>query len=140
LLAASACGADLLGVEEIDDLDVRLFVSALNEHRVSVGCPALEWNGDVAAVAQAHSDDMVERDFFDHTNPDGDSPFDRLLDAGISYSGAAENIAYGYRTADAVLAGWLDSPGHRANIENCSLTEHGVGLTSSYWTHVFIRP
>jgi uncharacterized protein YkwD len=140
VVAATACGSDLLGVKEIDDLDVQLFASAVNQHRVSVGCPELDWNGDVGAVAQAHSEDMVARDYFDHVNPDGDSPFDRLRDAGISYSAAAENIAYGYSSADAVLAGWLASPGHRANIENCSLTEHGVGLRDSYWTHVFIRP
>ena len=112
----------------------------MNDHRQSFGCPRLVWNHDVASVAQAHSDDMVERDFFDHTNPDGESPFDRLQEAGISYSGAAENIAWGYETAEAVLNGWLNSPGHKANIENCSLTEHGVGLYQSRWTHLFIKP
>jgi len=139
-LAATGCGDDPLGLDAIDDPDVQQFVTLMNEHRATLGCPALAWNGEVAAVAQAHSGDMVDRDFFAHTNPDGDSPFDRLHDAGVSYSGAAENIAYGYHSAEAVLAGWLGSPGHRANIENCSLTQHGVGLENSYWTHVFIRP
>jgi uncharacterized protein YkwD len=117
-----------------------LFVELMNDHRVSLGCAQQIWNHDVAAVAQAHSEDMVERDFFAHTNPDGDSPFDRLQNAAIPYSGAAENIAWGYPTATAVLEGWLNSPGHKANIENCSLTEHGVGLHQSRWTHLFIRP
>lgn len=112
----------------------------VNAHRESIGCPALLWNTAVAAVAQAHSEDMVAREFFSHTNPDGQSPFDRLAEAGIAYSAAAENIAYGYPTAESVLAAWLGSPGHRANIENCALTEHGVGLDGTYWTHVFIRP
>jgi uncharacterized protein YkwD len=116
------------------------FVELMNDHRESVGCPRLDWNGDVASVAQAHSEDMVERDFFAHTNPDGDSPFDRLQNAGIAYSTGAENIAWGYNTADAVLNGWLSSSGHKANIENCSLTEHGVGLEQAHWTHLFIRP
>jgi uncharacterized protein YkwD len=116
------------------------FVSQMNAHRQSVGCPALVWNDAVAAVAQAHSRDMVDRGYFSHTNPDGESPFDRLASAGVGYSGAAENIAYGYPTGDAVLQAWLDSPGHRANIENCSLTEHGVGLEGTHWTHLFIRP
>ena len=89
---------------------------------------------------QAHSADMIARSFFAHNNPDGDSPFDRLSDAGIDYSMAAENIAYGYGDAASVLQAWLDSPGHKANIENCSLTEHGVGLDGTHWTHVFIRP
>jgi uncharacterized protein YkwD len=116
------------------------FVQLLNDHRTSLGCPALSWNDEVAAVAQAHSEDMVARDFFSHTNPDGDSPFDRLHAAGISYTAAAENIAYGYPSAEAVLEAWLGSPGHRANIENCSLSEHGVGLDGTHWTHLFIRP
>jgi uncharacterized protein YkwD len=119
---------------------VETFVALLNDHRAGVGCPALEWNDAVAAVAEAHSDDMVARSFFSHTNPDGLSPFQRLSDAGVAYSAAAENIAYGYPTASAVLSGWLNSSGHRSNIENCTLTEHGVGLRDTHWTHMFIRP
>lgn len=74
---------------------------------------------------------MQQREFFDHTNPDGDSPFDRLATAGITYSTAGENIAYGYQTAEAVVAAWLDSPGHRANIERESFTHHGIGYVDT---------
>jgi len=91
-------------------------------------------------VAQAHSQDMVDRGFFSHTNPDGESPFDRLAEAGIAYAAAGENIAYGYSTASSVLAAWLGSSGHRANIEYAGYTHHGVGLVGTYWTHVFLRP
>ncbi len=141
LMAALACAGDgPTGPGEGVDPEVAQFVALVNAHRTEVGCAALEWNGAVAAVAQAHSEDMVARGFFSHTNPDGKSPFDRLSDAGVAYSSAAENIAYGYPTAEAVLAGWLGSPGHKANIENCALTEHGVGLRDTRWTHLFIRP
>ena len=141
LLAVVACDShDPLAPEIQLDPDVEQFVSLLNAHRADVGCPALEWNGAVAEVAQAHSVDMATRSFFSHTNPDGKSPFDRLSEAGVAYSSAGENIAHGYPTAAAVLAGWLGSPGHRANIENCALTQHGVGLHAVRWTHVFIRP
>lgn len=122
------------------DPNVEQFVSLMNDHRASVGCGPLEWNSSVAEVAQGHSRDMVQRDFFDHDNPDGASPFDRLRAAGISYSRAAENIAWGYSSAEAVLDGWINSPGHRANLENCSLTQHGVGLLETRWTHLFITP
>ena len=120
--------------------DIEEFVSLLNSHRISVGCARLDWDGRVADVAEAHSEDMVARDFFSHTNPDGDSPWDRLNDAGISFRLAAENIAWGYTSGEAVLSGWLGSPGHRANIENCALTHHGVGLVDWHWTHVFVAP
>lgn len=115
-------------------------MQSMNAHRQSVGCAALDWNLSVATVAQGHSQDMVDRDFFDHTNPSGKSASDRLTDAGIAWVGFGENIASGFLTADAVLGAWLDSPGHRSNIENCSHTEHGVGLVGDTWTHVFIRP
>lgn len=139
----SACGDDPLGIAEVGlelDPQVQAFAVLANEHRLSVGCGPLTWNVDVAGVAQAHSVDMVQRDFFAHTNPDGDSPFDRMGDAGLTFSTAAENIAYGYPTPEAVLQAWLDSPGHRANIENCALTEHGIGLYRTYWTHLFRTP
>lgn len=121
------------------DPAVREYVDLANAHRESVGCAPLLWHDGTADVAQAHSEDMVERDFFAHQNPDGESPFDRLREAGVEWSGGAgENIAWGYPTAAAVLAGWLGSPGHRANLETCGYTHHGVGLEGTHWTHLFI--
>ena len=142
LAACDGSGPSAPGTPEPPALtaEVDAFVSAMNSHRVSLGCPELAWNDDVAQVAEAHSQDMVDREYFSHTSPEGDSPFDRLTEAGISYSSAAENLAYGFSTGDAVLEAWLNSAGHRANIENCTLTEHGVGLEGTHWTHLFIRP
>jgi uncharacterized protein YkwD len=136
--STAACSDDALGPDF--DPEVEAFVDMANAHRRSVGCEDLAWNAEVAAVAQAHSVDMVQRDFFAHDNPDGESPFDRLTNAGISYSRAAENIAWGYGTAAAVLDGWLNSSGHRANLENCSLTQAGLGLLETRWTHLFMNP
>lgn len=139
IIPLNSCGnTDLFGPEI--SADVEQFVSLMNDYRASVGCAPLSWMNDVADVAQSHSEDMVQRDFFDHTNPDGASPFDRLGEAGVGYSRAAENIAWGYTTAEAVLDGWVDSPGHRANLENCDLTHHGVGLVDWRWTHLFVTP
>lgn len=134
-LLAGCDGASPLEPELQDEVEA--FVSLVNEHRASVGCSALRWNGDVAAVALAHSQDMVARDFFDHTNPDGASPADRLHAADIDYGRMAENIARGFETGSSVLEAWLGSPGHRTNIENCQLEEHGVGLVDGHWTHLF---
>ena len=122
------------------DSIVAQFVVLVNQHRASMGLGTLTWHAGVAAVAQAHTQDMVDRNFFSHTNPDGETPWDRLAAAGITYSYAGENIAYGYPTASAVLAAWLASPGHKANIENPNFTHHGVGRVGTYWTHVFIKP
>lgn len=121
------------------DAEVVSFVASMNAHRVSLGLSALIWDSRVAAVAQAHSQDMVDRGYFSHTTPDGLSPWDRLAAGGVTYTEAGENIAWGYSTGDAVLSAWLGSPGHKANIEHATYTHHGVGKVGTHWTHVFIR-
>ena len=59
---------------------------------------------------------------------------------GISYRSAGENIAKGYATPEAVVKGWMNSPGHRANRLNKSFTHIGVGYVENgnYWTQMFI--
>jgi len=117
-------------------------VELTNVERASAGCPSVHADDRLAAAARGHSEDMRERDFFDHTNPDGDGPGERARAAGYDWW-ASENIAWGYRTAEAVVAGWMDSPGHRRNILNCDVTEIGVGVADSsrgpYWTQMFGR-
>jgi uncharacterized protein YkwD len=121
------------------DPQVASFSQMMNAHRESVGCGTLTWHDGTGEVAQAHSEDMLQRDFFSHTNPDGDDPFDRLDNAGVTWIGAAgENIALTPDGAESALDLWLDSSGHRANIENCAYSHHGIGLSGGYWTHVFI--
>ena len=71
-------------------------------------------------IAQAHSQDMADRDFFSHTGSDGRSPFQRMRDAGYSYRRAAENIAAGSTSPAEVVDMWMGSPGHRANILDCN--------------------
>lgn len=123
---------------EAPDGGVRQYEQLANAHRVRIGCRRLRWDAPTAAVARAHAEDMVKRDFFSHKNPDGQNPFDRLRAARVSYVAAAENIAFGYPTAAAVLEAWLNSPGHRRNLENCRYTHHGVGLRRGKWVEVFI--
>ena len=81
-----------------------------------------------------------DRDFFSHETPDGEGFFDRLEGAGIDWATAAgENIAFSYGDGETVMAMWLSSPGHRANIENCAFTHQGVGRKETYWTLVLAR-
>lgn len=63
-----------------------------------------------------------------------------IRDFGISYKAYGENIAQGYRTPQAVVTGWMNSSGHRANILNASFTQIGVGYVAdgNYWTQMFI--
>jgi uncharacterized protein YkwD len=111
-----------------------------NAERAKHGLPPFIWDDRLAAAARAHSADMASRGFFAHINPDGLDPFDRMKKAGISYRIAAENIAYGQRTAQAVVTSWMNSPGHRANILHGTLTHLGVGFQGIFWTQKFITP
>lgn len=118
-------------------VEVNDFVTLVNRHRESVGCQPLIRDPRLAAVAQAHSTDMLDGNYYAHRNRQGQSPFDRLTAAGITYTRAAENISRGQSAARDVLRAWLASSAHRANIEECRYTRHGVGLAGTLWTHVF---
>lgn len=132
--------------QAILDLEMDAF-DLLNDERTSRGIAALDMDPGLRLLARAHSEDMVARGFFAHTNPDGDDPFDRMANAGITYSTAGENIAFN-SFADPVATavdGWMNSEGHRNNIlnENFTLTGMGVaggGGTGYYFTQVFTRP
>ncbi|NML52680.1 CAP domain-containing protein [Streptomyces sp. R302] len=115
-------------------------LSLVNAERAKAGCGPLTANATLARAAQGHSDDMAARDFFDHTNPDGADPGDRVTAAGYPWSTYGENIAMGQRTPEQVMEAWMNSPGHRANILNCDFKELGVGIHDDggpYWTQVF---
>ena len=122
----------------------RRVLELVNEERAKQGLSPLTWHEGLANVARAHSQDMNDRRFFSHDNPDGQSPFDRIKAAGIAYTRAAENVAAGQKTPEEVMQGWMNSAGHRANILNPNLTALGVGYYAGdgpythYWTQCFI--
>ncbi|MEV6751300.1 CAP domain-containing protein [Streptomyces sp. NPDC051214] len=96
----------------------------------------------LTAAAQAHSADMVARAFYSHTSPDGGEPWHRASAAGSTHRAIGENIACGQRTPAEVVDGWMNSPGHRANILKPTFTHLGVGFAGggpagTYWTQLF---
>lgn len=124
-------------------LEYRAFAYT-NAERKKHGLDALTWNEQLAAVARAHSLDMAERGFFNHYDPDGISPFDRIKAAGIKYTVAAENIAAGQPSPQKAVEGWMNSEGHRENILNPDLKEIGIGIARGgeygiYWTQTFAK-
>lgn len=114
-------------------------VALVNAERGKVGCSALTVNTTLSKVAQAHSADMALHQNMSHTGSDGSSPGDRITGAGYTWSTYGENVAYGYATPEQVMAAWMASPGHKANILNCAFKEIGVGLAQpgGYWTQDF---
>ena len=115
-------------------------LALVNEERGKVGCSPVTASSSLASLAQNFSDDMAARGFFDHTDPDGKTPWDRADAAGVSGLGG-ENIARGQADAQAVMDAWMDSDGHRANILNCDYKTLGVGVHfgagGPWWTQDF---
>jgi uncharacterized protein YkwD len=126
--------------ESAGALRAREVAELVNRHRAGRRCPALTWDDRAARVAYGHSEDMRRNRYFDHRSRDGRSPFDRLDAAGVRWMSAAENIAQNGGAPAAVVQAWLNSPGHRENIQNCAFTHHGVGVSGDRWTHVFYTP
>ena len=136
----SHAGSPAVAGIEAADPEILVLVELVNRRRSDVGCEPLTWHEGIAAVAVAHSLDMQQRDFYDHVDPGGETLVHRLTRAGIAFNGVAgENLVIG--TVDGTIAYtlWIDSAEHRANIENCSFTHHGVGLADGRWTHVFVQ-
>lgn len=115
-------------------------VRLVNEIRVKNGLKELQQDWQLSRVARYKSQDMKDKKYFSHTSPTYGSPFQMMKSFGITYKTAGENIARGYSTPEAVVNGWMNSSGHRANILNSSFTHIGVGYVSggSYWTQMFI--
>ncbi|HSM37628.1 MAG TPA: CAP domain-containing protein [Longimicrobiales bacterium] len=110
----------------------------VNAHRRALGCDSLAWDADLGGVAAAHSRAMRELGFFDHIDPQGRDAFARVRAAGITgWRQVAENLALTPRDPPDILRMWLNSPGHRANLENCALDRHGIAVEDGYWTHLF---
>ncbi|GAA0463147.1 CAP domain-containing protein [Streptomyces sp. NPDC046215] len=113
-----------------------------NAERAAAGLRPLAPDPRLTAAAQAHSADMVARSFYSHTSPGGGQPWDRAAAAGCAHRGIGENIACGQRSAAEVVRGWMNSPGHRANILKPDFTHLGVGFAGggqagAYWTQLF---
>ena len=114
-------------------------VKLVNAERVRYGLSALTVDTKVQQAAQVRAQETVQS--FSHTRPSGASFSSALTEAGVSYTRAGENIAYGQATPQAVVSAWMDSEGHRANILSRNFTKIGVGYTLSggaaYWAQLF---
>lgn len=119
-------------------------VDLLNADRRANGLAGLQVDSRLTTLAQNYAQDMINRNYFSHYNPEGQSPFDRMTQAGITYSAAGENIAINQSVPKAEVA-FMNSSGHRANILNSTYTKVGIGVAfdkngNVYVVQDFIRP
>jgi uncharacterized protein YkwD len=103
-------------------------ISLVNQVRAEAGCPKVKKNARLQATAEAHSQDMAERNFFSHKAPGKGTPKTRAKVQGFSGGTIGETIAAGQRTPQEAVTFWMNSPGHRKIILNCRMKEAGAGM------------
>ena len=109
--------------------------------------PPVRLSGTLGEVALGHASDMALHDYFEHEDLSGHSPADRVRAIGYRETLVGENIAYGPQTADEVVQGWLDSPGHCENIMDPRFSEMGLAFAAGqasrrglYWVQLLAAP
>lgn len=106
-------------------------LNATNQQRSANGVAALGLNAKLAQAAQTKANDMANRNYWSHDTPEGNPPWVFITAAGYSYNAAGENLAYGFLTSSDVVAGWMNSAGHRANMLNATYQEVGFGYANA---------
>lgn len=116
-------------------------LALVNKERAAAGCSPVTANDRLTRAADDYSDVMASSGVMSHTGPDGSTMTTRVEAAGYKWSTLGENIAQGQADAASVMKSWMNSPGHRANILNCSFKELGVGVHfgdgGPWWTQNF---
>ena len=107
-------------------LSADALVRAMNRQRAAYGLEPLRLNSRLSQAANDRVGDMMRKRYFDHVSPDGLNPFTWVAKHGYRYSIVGENLAVGYPNAERVVAGWMSSPGHRANILQSRFDEIGI--------------
>ena len=106
----------------------RAVISEVNRIREARGLAPLEGNVEADAAAQRHAEDMLNRNFYSHRNPDGMGPRQRAVEAGFAARGISENIAKVVTSPADAVARWMSSSGHRRNILRRDARHHGLGV------------
>jgi hypothetical protein len=113
------------------DFSSTALLSDTNAQRTNDNESSLVINQQLSAAAQAKANDMAQRNYWSHNSPDGRTPWSFITAAGYSYQAAGENLAYGFGDASDAVAGWMNSPSHRANILNANYKDVGFGVAQS---------
>jgi uncharacterized protein YkwD len=116
-------------------------ISLVNQHRENLGLNVLSVINIVSLEAEEHTNYMIEEG---HPSHDNFAARHKNLVLKAKAKSVAENVAYGFSTAEAVVSAWLKSSGHRANIENTTFTDIGIstkmnGEGRNYFTNIFIQ-
>jgi uncharacterized protein YkwD len=120
----------------------RELFDALNNYRIASGLRPLFYSQTLEKAADHEAQDLWVRNFFSHSNPDGQGPGDRALEAGFCHKYVGENIAAGHTSVEQVMEAWKASPSHNANLLDPDYVYVGMGISTDargrkYWAQEF---
>lgn len=107
-------------------------LASTNTERTQNNLTGLTLNPALSQAAQAKANDMITRNYWSHSTPDGQEPWVFINQTGYQYEAAGENLAYGFASSSGAVTGWMNSPGHRANLLNNTYSEVGFGIANSH--------
>jgi uncharacterized protein YkwD len=149
LLTLPGCEADPLASEDLQGPEVppgegteAILAGMVVQHRAALGCGPIVWVDAVAAAAARHAADMATHGWWGHQGPNGESMQGYLEAHGVTPALAGDALARNFRGRDAeraILTAWLQSPPHRAILEDCRFRAYGVGHEAGHWTWYGIR-
>ncbi|WP_432363765.1 S-layer homology domain-containing protein [Sporosarcina sp. UB5] len=127
---------------QMDDAQAALTINLVNNERRQQNLATLTEDKSLSAIAQAKAEDMANNNYFAHNSPTYGTVGDMLDHFNYNWTAYGENIAKGYTTAETVVQGWMESPGHRANILQSRFTNIGTGYATDengivHWVHLF---
>ncbi|MDP3917901.1 MAG: CAP domain-containing protein [Candidatus Woesebacteria bacterium] len=111
------------------NISIQEVVNLTNQKRTEAGLSALSLNQELSAAAYTKAKDMIDKDYWAHTAPDGTEPWKFFGDFGYKYRYAGENLARDFSNASSAVNAWMNSPTHRENILNPKYKEIGIGVT-----------
>lgn len=112
------------------DIKQEGLLSSTNKQRETNKVAPLKENTLLDQAAQAKAEDMAKRNYWAHETPDGKEPWYFIDQTGYKYFKSAENLAYGFKTSESTVSGWMNSPEHRANLLDTKLSEVGFGIVN----------
>ena len=112
-------------------LNATQLLTDTNEERATHSKDNLQLDNKLSAAAQSKANDMVAKDYWSHTAPDGTTPWTFIQKSGYDYYEAGENLAYGFANAEDTISGWMNSPEHRANLLNPDYQQVGFGIATA---------
>ena len=122
---------DILGVKST--ITVQEIIDQTNGERQKVGAPTLSLNPQLSEAALAKGKDMIAKNYWSHTTPEGKQPWDFITSNGYVYVFAGENLARNFSDSPSVMKAWLASPSHKANLLDAHYHETGVAVLEGYY-------